>query len=557
MVQMTLFLLLSSTTFALASFGPNVRIDHEYRPDHSCINCAITVGPGAPSNQPIYVAFQDDSTVEISHVHSDVMFQKSTDAGRTWLPTAVLVRDGDPHAEDPDITTDSDGNVYIVWEDWYVDTAGGHYHRILCSRSSDGGTTWTAPARVDDRPDPTKWGIGGQRIAADSAGNLLCAWYDERMGSEGHIWSSVSTDRGATWSQNVRVCDDTTDYGCCPEDVFVQPGTNHYLVAAKVYRTPSSVSTDRGARWSRNIQVDDDTTDYDAGHPDVFVQPGTNRHLVTTGVPRWMNGRIIGCAYLYRSTDMGLTFQPGVQLDTFDSYSAHPHVVADREHIICDYFGDGWRVISDTIIAEARTFYTQGDSWGSPAPITNLDSVHEFYYSGPLALSGDGRVHTALSVQDTFDWDDNIYYTSSSDHGVSWSGLELVSDDTTVECWYPDIGADSAGHAYIVWYQPNWTRGEIWFATNAPAAIAEETPNAELRAPNSNPSVVRGVLFLAERPSSSASTSSLFDTSGREVLDLSPGANDVRALAPGVYFVRGPETEDGRPAGIRKVVVAR
>ncbi len=41
------------------------------------------------------------------------------------------------------------------------------------------------------------------------------------------------------------------------------------------------------------------------------------------------------------------------------------------------------------------------------------------------------------------------------------------------------------------------------------------------------------------------------------VRDLRPGANDVRALVPGVYFVRGPRTEDGRPDGVRKVVMTK
>jgi hypothetical protein len=498
---------------AVAEFGPPVRIDHEYVPNHSCINPAIAIGPGVPSSQPIYVAFQDDSVVnQVYHVRSDVMFQKSTDAGRTWLPTDVLVRDGAPHAYYPDITTDRDGNVYIVWEDWYVDSASVSDRGILCSRSSDGGTTWTAPARVDDRPDRTR-SIGTPRIAADSAGNLICAWYDRRAGDEGHIWSSVSTDQGATWRQNVQVDDDTTGEGVCRADVIVQPGTNDYLVAAE---TPRRV----GTHW----------------------EAGTA---------------------LYRSTDMGLTFQPGVQIDTSRYDTRHPHIAADRDHIICDYFGDPYRV-GDTIIAEARTFYMQGDSWGTPAPMTNLDPDHELYYSGFLAISGDGVVHTALMVQDTFDWDDNIFYTFSSDHGVSWSDLELVSDDTTVESWYPDIDADSAGHAYIVWYQPNYARGEIWFATNAPLGIAEETSSAELRTPNISPSVVRGVLFLdglgtrSELSNNSVmSRAALLDIGGRKVMELRVGANDVRALAPGVYFVKGPETEGRRPTGIRKVVVAR
>jgi len=41
-------------------------------------------------------------------------------------------------------------------------------------------------------------------------------------------------------------------------------------------------------------------------------------------------------------------------------------------------------------------------------------------------------------------------------------------------------------------------------------------------------------------------------------MELMPGANDVRHLAPGVYFVRGPKTGDGRPrTEIHKIVVGK
>jgi hypothetical protein len=46
------------------------------------------------------------------------------------------------------------------------------------------------------------------------------------------------------------------------------------------------------------------------------------------------------------------------------------------------------------------------------------------------------------------------------------------------------------------------------------------------------------------------------DASGRKVMDLKPGANDVRALAPGVYFVREAQAQ-AQAQAIRKVVVAR
>jgi len=50
----------------------------------------------------------------------------------------------------------------------------------------------------------------------------------------------------------------------------------------------------------------------------------------------------------------------------------------------------------------------------------------------------------------------------------------------------------------------------------------------------------------------------LLDVSGRKVMDLKPGANDVRALAPGVYFVREElQASSPKPQAVRKVVVAR
>jgi len=49
--------------------------------------------------------------------------------------------------------------------------------------------------------------------------------------------------------------------------------------------------------------------------------------------------------------------------------------------------------------------------------------------------------------------------------------------------------------------------------------------------------VLRGTLVMPEAPSRNPQTASLLDISGRKVMDLCPGTNDVRALAPGVYFV--------------------
>jgi len=150
------------------------------------------------------------------------------------------------------------------------------------------------------------------------------------------------------------------------------------------------------------------------------------------------------------------------------------------------------------------------------------------------------------TAQDTF----HVYYTSSLDYGVTWSSPEFISGDTAGNELRPDIAADSAGSAYVVWYSGS---GHTMFATNSPAAIAEQPSQQPIGVPPLA-TVIHNVLFLAERPSSSQSASYLLDIGGRQVMVLKPGANDVSRLSPGVYFVREAQAQ---AQAVRKVVVTR
>jgi hypothetical protein len=49
----------------------------------------------------------------------------------------------------------------------------------------------------------------------------------------------------------------------------------------------------------------------------------------------------------------------------------------------------------------------------------------------------------------------------------------------------------------------------------------------------------------------------LLDISGRKVLDLRPGANDVSRLGAGVYFISERVAGSRALAGTRKVVITR
>ncbi len=451
-------MLLLSTTIASAGFMPNVRVDLEERPYWSCESPAITVGPPLAGRQPVYVVFQSDSGIVPGA--SDVVFQKSTDAGVTWLTEDRVIRQSESRTLAPDVTTDPDGNIYVAYSE--MDSTQTYAH-LYCVRSTDGGDTWSMPVRIDDNAPGVTAKLG--RLAADTAGNLFCAWEDYRTGRP-RIWSSASTDLGSTWSPNARVDDDTVSGGDCrAADVFVQPGTNHFLVAA--------------------------TAPY-------WVQPGfSSSH-----------------AYLYRSTDMGQTFQPGVQLDTFEFVGA-THVVADAQHVICDYSG---YYGESKGLTQARTLYTPPDTWGPRMPVT--DTSYNSYYCAALALSADGRIHTALMINH----DDGCYdagYAFSTNHGATWSEHERINDDTTTDKLYPDIGADSAGHVYVVWLDGK----EVWFSTNNTASIAEgRVPQAgsspTLSAEPNVFSRTTTIYFSASSLAASRHSLSIYDPSGRLVRSL-------------------------------------
>jgi hypothetical protein len=102
----------------------------------------------------------------------------------------------------------------------------------------------------------------------------------------------------------------------------------------------------------------------------------------------------------------------------------------------------------------------------------------------------------------------------------------------------------------FLWYVPYWNAdGTLVLGLDAlhPARISlpvlmptgvAETMNDERGAMNVGPTVIRGVLNLQSAIYNLQSEIALLDIAGRQVMALHPGANDVRILSSGIYFVR-------------------
>jgi len=99
--------------------------------------------------------------------------------------------------------------------------------------------------------------------------------------------------------------------------------------------------------------------------------------------------------------------------------------------------------------------------------------------------------------------------------------------------------------------------GDLILAYSDEPPGVEETPNVKVRATKSDPTVVTRLLMLETTLGDGRLVrGALLDISGRRVMDLRPGANDVSRLSPGVYFVRGAQAQ-AQAQAVRKVVIAR
>jgi hypothetical protein len=164
------------------------------------------------------------------------------------------------------------------------------------------------------------------------------------------------------------------------------------------------------------------------------------------------------------------------------------------------------------------------------------------------------------SVRDTSD----IYGARVTPGGVVFDSGPVVRQEGDQS--YPALARGPANQLFLVYQGWAGTVGgktyntdRIWGKMN-PSTGIEETMNEERGAMNPGPTIVRGTLFLSASGVRREASSILLDISGRKVLPLKPGANDVSRLSPGVYFVREQSvvsSQHSGSTGVTKVIVTR
>jgi len=214
-----------------------------------------------------------------------IVVQKSTNGGSTWSG-GVGIGLNPPAQQDKewlavDLTNKrTRNNLYITWTEFdsYGSNDPADSSRILCSRSTDLGETWSAPVRVSDSAgdcidsDNT---VEGAVPAVGPNGEIYVSW----SGPLG-IMFDRSTDAGLTFGQDIFVTSQPGgwDYNvsgiyranglpitAC--DISFSPYRGNVYVQWTDQRNGATntdvfliKSTDRGATWGPVKRVNDDST---------------------------------------------------------------------------------------------------------------------------------------------------------------------------------------------------------------------------------------------------------------------------------------------------------
>jgi hypothetical protein len=504
--------------------------------------------------------------------------------------------DGTAHDYDyaATIAADGSGNIYVAG---YATMSGTDKDFVTIKYYPNGDTAW-----VRTYNGPGNAADVGRSIAVDAAGNAYVTGHSRGIGT-GPDFATVKYDSlgNTRWVARYSATGDTEDI---PVRVKYDHLGNVYVTGFSFDSTSSfdylTVKYDSTGEtlWTRRF--DGGSNGYDTPY-DMAVDSAGNAFVAgrisdSAGQP--------GAAMLKYGPNGDLLW---VGYLRFAGYNAVALGGPGR------VYAAGYWVLPPNVEDFAVVAYDAGS--GDTAWTYTYDGpAHDQDQARVLAVGPAGTVYAAgMSCRDTVNWNTDYLTVKLQPNGTADWVKRLLGPYPGSGDYLEAIGVDASGTAYVTgyakdsispntmttvaylsdgteaWvsrYRPNANTGEGTalavcdsatvcvtgyyhfggMATNIvtvkygpPPAVAEG-PGSVVAGHRMARSVVRNVLVLgsADSRQNTGYRAELLDAAGRKVVDLHPGENDVRALAPGVYFVREePQAASLKTQAVRKVVVTR
>lgn len=254
--------------------------------------------------------------------------------GSLSAPIPVNLPDEVPYwrQEAPALEAQGD-RVYLVWAKMPPESSANapFANELRLSRSTDGGKTFLPSVLINDDGEPVNHSFDSIRIGREGAVHV--AWIDGRGGQKASgTYVSRSTDHGLTFDKNKKIDDDTCV--CCRTSVAIAPDGTLYVAWRKMFgdirETVVARSVDGGMTFSEPVIVGHDRWNYPScpHRPVSLGVDGDGRVYVvwyTEGEDE------TPAVYLSYSDDRGQSFSPKQQLNrSKGTFPDHPQLAVDR-----------------------------------------------------------------------------------------------------------------------------------------------------------------------------------------------------------------------------------
>lgn len=475
-LAVSVILAASLAAWADAPWLANVKVSDDpggYNQDEVC----LTVW-----RSNVYAGFNDYRVPSVK-----AFFARSTNNGSSFLANVQMATDSATGAVvgDPALAVDDQGNLYYVLCDF-------SYNRVYVCRSTNNGVSF----------DPTRYVSPGlanidKSWISTRGSNVFVTW--DQPVTPPHDWFNKSTDRGQTWGTPVQVDHATSGsdrWGPVPRQaldgtIYVSWGWDTRSGIDTVNGIYCARSTNGGASFQTEVLVQTTRFGYASSNPRVFQLPPLDVSPISAGQLFMMfedsrgqssSDRYNLNVYSTRSTDGGVTWSPRVKVND-DSTTVNDTTQQFMPWLAVDY--RGW--------------------------------LHSIWYDGRRFGGGSNRY--------------DIFYTYSSNGGLTWSHNERVTDSSFVaNGFYGDyIGiATDSNSVYASWTdgRNSSTAPDIYFSRRTlPSGVLEQAGGpplpSELELSQNTPNPVKGgtnIAFALSRPGPVDLT--VYDIMGREVRTL-------------------------------------
>jgi len=294
---------------------------------------------------------------------------------------------------------------------------------------------WEPDVRLTNNPYESILSMNNAWCVASADANVHVVWEDRRDENP-EIYYKRSLDNGTTWSQDIRLTNNTSNsqypaIAVCGSSVHVVWRDFRDGNAEVYYKR----SLDNGTTWSEDINLNNNPNHVE--YPSIAVS-GSNVHVV------WMDYRdesfpSHGEIYYKGSLDNGSTWGADTRLTNDPEVSWYPSIAASLSNVHVSWY--------DMRDGNSEIYYKHsldnGINWSQDFKLTNNNNDS---YCPSIAVSG-SNVH--LIWRDSRDGNDEIYYNRSLDNGSSW-GTDTRLTDQGAESWLPSI-AVSGECVHLVW----------------------------------------------------------------------------------------------------------